>query len=67
MGQLICAIGELEGDRDPMCPGLGNSSLHTSEIAYRSASQFEPKRQGWRHGEDGLVAGFVIFSSSDKC
>ena len=54
-GQRFRASGELEGDRDPVCPGLGSSFLRTSEITY------------WRHGKDGLVTGFFIFSSSHWC
>ena len=54
-GQRFRASGELEGDRDPVCPGLGSSFLRTSEITY------------WRHGKDGLVTGFFIFSSSHCC
>ena len=61
-GQCFRAInsGELKGHRDPTCSGLGSSSLHTSEMTYRSADQFQLKRQGRRHGEDGLVASFFF-------
>ena len=45
-------------DGDLICPGLGSSSLHTSVLTYRLADQFCLKRQGRRHGEDGLIAGF---------
>ena len=58
-GQRFRASGELEGDREPICPGLGSSSLHTSEMTYRSVDQFQPKRQGRRHGKGGLVAFFL--------
>ena len=37
LAQRFRASGELEGDRDPICPGLGSSSLRTSEITYWSA------------------------------
>ena len=39
----------------------------TSEMTYRSADQFQPKRQGRRHGKGGLVAGFFIFILIHQC
>ena len=54
--QRFRACGELEGGTYPICPGLGSSPLDTSEMTYRSADQFQPKRHGRIYGEDELVA-----------
>ena len=36
-------------------------------MTYRSADQFQLHRQGRRHGKDGLVAYFFVFSSGHSC
>ena len=53
--------GEHDGDRAPICPCLAHLSLRTSELTFRSAGQFRPRRQGRRCGGDGTVALVVQY------
>ena len=60
-GSMPVKVGEREGDRAPVCPCLAYLSLHTSELTFRSMSQFRPKRQGRRREGDGTVAMSVQY------
>ena len=57
-----CARGEREGDKAPICPGLERSSLHISELTYRSADQFPSKTTGPETWEGRACRGFLICS-----
>ena len=46
-----------KADRSSVCPFLADRSPHTSELMFRSAGQFQTKRQGRRHEIGGWVAG----------
>ena len=60
-GSMSAGGGEHEGDRAPVCPCLAYQSLYISELTFRSAGQFRPKRQGRRRGGDGAIAFSVQY------